>query len=136
MSQLKIDQAFITAWKTTNSEFGLPTAYENKHYKPTQDAAYAEIFMLPNDSEALSLADSDETSGIFRVILRYPVGKGAFAAKNKAQEIINAFPIGTGVPYSGQSAIITKTSRQKGVNEDGWYKIVVSIQYFAIITRV
>lgn len=135
MSEINIDQAFVVAWETTNSEFSLPTAYENKDYSPDQDTAYAEVFSLPNPVEANSLNDLDETSGLFRIILRYPSGDGAIAAKLKAQEIVDAFKIGTSVPYSGQSAIISKTTRQKGVNEDGWYKIVVSIQYFALITR-
>lgn len=135
MSQLKIDQAFLTAWITTNSSFGLPTAHENKDYTPDPQTAYAEVFNLPNPLDPLTLNDMDETTGIFRIILRYPVNKGGIAAKIKAQEIVDAFPIGTSVPYSGQSAIIRRTTRQNGVNEAGWYKIVVSIQYITFITR-
>ena len=135
MSQLKIDQAFLTAWLTTNSEFGLPTAYENQDFSADPELAYAEVFLIQNALDMLTINDMDETSGIFRAILRYPVNAGAIAAKTKAQEIIDAFSIGTNVPYSGQSVIITKTSREKGFNENGWYKIVVSVQYIAFITR-
>ena len=135
MSQLKIDQAFLTAWLTTNSEFGLPTAYENQDFSADPELAYAEVFLIQNALDMLTINDMDETTGIFRAILRYPVNNGAIAAKAKAQEIIDAFSIGTNVSYSGQSVIITKTSREKGFNENGWYKIVVSIQYIAFITR-
>jgi hypothetical protein len=135
VSQLKIEQAFLSSWITDKSEFSLPTAYENKDYTPTPQTAYAEIINLPNPLDPLSLKDSDETSGIFRIILRYPVNQSAIIAKTKAQEIVDYYNIGTIVSYSGQSAIIRKTTRQNGAPEDGWYKTVVSLQYFAIITR-
>jgi hypothetical protein len=113
----------------------LPTAYENKDYTPVPQTAYAEIINLPNPVDPLSYSDSDETSGIFRIILRYPVNQSAIISKTKAQEIIDYYKIGTIVSYSNQSAIIRKTTRQKGAPENGWYKTVVSLQYFAIITR-
>jgi hypothetical protein len=135
MSQLKIEQAFLSSWLNDNSEFSLPTAYENKNYKPTLQTPYAEVYNLPNPLDPLSLNDSDETSGIFRIILRYPVNESAIIAKTKAQEIIDAYKIGTIVSYLGQSAIIRKTMRQNGAPEDGWYKTVLSLEYFAIIMR-
>jgi len=122
MSQLKIDQAFLTSWIATNSEFGLPTAYENKDFSADPELAYAEVFLIQNALDMQSVNDTDETTGIFRAILRYPVNAGAIAAKTKAQEIIDAFSIGTNVSYSGQSVIITKTSRQKALTRTAGIK--------------
>jgi hypothetical protein len=136
MSQLKIEQAFLLSWLNDNAEFSLPTAYENKDYKPTLQTAYAQIINLPNPLDPLSFKDSDETSGIFRIILRYPINESAIIAKTKAQEILDAYKIGTIVSYLGQSGIIRKTMRQNGAPEDGWYKTVLSLEYFAIITRL
>ena len=132
---LDLDNAFLNEWINTYSNFSIDTAHENIDYKPTAGTAYAELRMLPNGVEALSLADSNETTGIFRVILRYPLHKTAVAAKTKAEEIMSAFKIGKRISYDLNQLIVTSVKRDPGVPEDGWYKQVVSISYRAFLTR-
>lgn len=129
----KIDQAYMTQFIA--GAFGLPIVHENVDYTPTPQTAYVEIFQIPNEEVGLSLNDSNMTTGIFRAILRYPLNATAIDAKEKAEEIIAFFPIGSEVAYGGQSTRVTGTNRVKGVPEDGWYKIVVSISYNAFLTR-
>lgn len=130
---LKIDQAFVESY--IDGAFGLPISYENAPYTPTAGTAYAELINLPNPIDSLTLADMNETSGLFRIILRYPADGGAIAAKTKAEAIMAHYPIGSSVAYSGQSATIRSVSRQAGVVEDAWYTLVVSIRYISFITR-
>jgi len=133
---IKIDQAFVSAFST---EFGsaIEIAYENANppYVPQAQTPFAAIKMQPNPVEARALARFNQTSGIFQVILYYPVDAGDFAAKSMAQDITDFFSIGTHVTYGGQSATILETRRQPGIAEDGWYKLVLSIYYYAITER-
>jgi hypothetical protein len=130
---LKIDQAFVQSF--IDGSFGLPVDYENMPYTPVSGTAFAELIHLPNPIDSLTLADMNETSGIFRIILRYPADGGAVAAKTKAEAIMAHYPIGSSVAYSGQSATIRSVDRQAGVVEDAWYTLVVSIRYISFITR-
>lgn len=113
----------------------LAVAYENQPYTPTVGRPYAELRILPNDITPVSLAHSDETDGVFRVILRYPVEKGDFPAKTMADRIFAAFPIGARLAYSGQTVTITSQQRQPGVAEEGWYVLVLTMAYKAFLTR-
>lgn len=135
MSQLNIQRAFLTAFVTTNSVFSLPAAYENRDYKPTPGTAYAELLFIPNEEVPLSLKDSNETTGLFRVILRYPVNQGSGNAFAKAQEIVDAFPIGSELSYSGTKLRIMRSQLQRGLVEDGWFKVNVTFRYVALLTR-
>ena len=130
---LKIDQAFVQSF--VDGAFGLPVDYENMPYTPVSGTAFAELIHIPNPIDSLTLADMNETSGLFRIILRYPTDGGAIAAKTKAEEIMAHYPIGSSVAYSGQSATIRSVDRQAGVVEDAWYTLVVSIRYISFITR-
>lgn len=130
---LKIDQAFIEAF--IDASFGLEIAYQNQSYTPTAETPYAELLNIPNNITALDLNDMNETDGLFRVILRYPADTGAITAKTKAEAIMDAYPIGSSVSYSGQSARITAVNRQAGIVEEGWYVTVITITYRAFIAR-
>ena len=130
---IKIDQAFIQSF--IDGAYGLGTAYQNQPYTPIAGTPYAELLNIPNDITALDLKDTNETDGLFRIILRYPVDSGAFAAKNEAETIMADYSIGSSVSYSGQSARITAVNRQQGVVEESWYVTLITISYRAFIPR-
>jgi hypothetical protein len=130
---VKIDQAFINTF--IDSSFGLDIAHDNLSYDPTVGTEYAELINIPNDITAFTLDSSNETDGIFRVILRYPVNVGSINAKIMAESILTVFSVGTEICYSSQCAIVRAVERNKGIAEDGWYKIILTISYFAEITR-
>ena len=77
---VKIDQAFIQSY--IDGSFGLPIAYENSPYSPIAGTAYAELRNITNPIEANSITDTNETTGIFRVVVRYPADSGAITAKD------------------------------------------------------
>lgn len=130
---VKIDQAFISEFIA--GDFGLPIAHENLPYDSTDGLAYAEISVLQNNRTPLTLNSSDQTDGIFQVILRYTSNSGAIVAKVKADEILNYFRFGKTFYYGGVGVKTTALQRQPGINENGWYKIILTITYTAIITR-
>lgn len=129
---IKIDQALIAHFIDAGT--GLPIAHENINYTPTGDA-YAEIIVLPNDTTALNYKHTNQTDGVFRAILRYPSGRGALPSKTAAEIILNHFKIATLIEYDGVLVEITGSKREPGVQEDGWYKLVLTVPYRAFITR-
>ena len=129
----KIDQAFINTY--IDADLGLDIAHENTSFKPTAGTEYVELINIPNDTTPLSLNDSDQSDGLFRIILYWPADVGSIQAKLKADEIMAAFVIGSKVCYDSQCATITRTSRQKGIADDGWYRTIITIRYYAVIGR-
>lgn len=130
---LAIDQALVNTF--INGGFSLSIAHENIDFTPTAGTAYAELLVLQNDVTPATLNDSNDTDGVFRVILRYPANGGAIAAKTKADQIFTVFRIGTRLTYNGVTLTILGNSRQPGLAEDGWYKLVLDMPYRANIAR-
>lgn len=133
MSLTNIDQAFVQTF--IDGAFGLPIAHENINYEPVAGTEFVSLRLLPNDVTPLSYKHSDETDGIFRIILNWPQGEGAIQAKNKADQILAAFKIGTKLEYSGQKVTVTTAYRELGETIDGWYRIILTIGYYAVVTR-
>lgn len=131
---VKIDQSFVNAY--IDADIGLSIAHENTGFEPAAGTEYVELLNMPNDITPADLTSTNETDGLFRIILRWPVNDGAIQAKLKADEIISAFSIGSTVCYESQCARVTKTERHKGYAENVWYKIILSVSYYANIKRI
>lgn len=130
---LQIDQAFTNTF--INSDFNLPIAFENLDFEPDFKKAYAEIKVLQNDKTGYDTDSTDETDGVFRIVLRYPINKSSIPAKKKADQILNFYKIGSKINYDGVDVIITSSSRSEGVPETGWYKLVLTIGYKSFLRR-
>jgi hypothetical protein len=130
---VKIDQALVSAFIAGG--FGLSIAHENAPFEPAGQTPYAEIKVLQNDITAGTLSDTNDTDGVFRVLLNYPINTGAIAAKSKADQIFAVFKIGQRFSYGGVTLTILSNQRQPGIAEDGWYKLVLTMPYRAAIER-
>ena len=128
-----VDQALSDSF--IYGDFGLPIAHENRDYKPVSKTAYAEILVLQNDKTAWTIEDVDQSDGVFRVILRYPSGQGVGGIKNKADEIIDTYKIGSRIIYNDQEIEVTAVSRDVGVQETGWYKMIIDVRYKTFFGR-
>lgn len=132
---IKIDQALTQAY--IDGAFSLPIAHENADYSPTAGTAYAEIKVIRNEAvpDTLGASGYDETTGLFQVTLRYPVGGYSITAKTKADEMMLYFSIGSTFTYSGQTVLITRKDRGAGYVEDGWYKLILRFTFNARTVR-
>ena len=130
---IKIDQAFTSDFMAQS--FGLPIAHENAEYDPSPGVAFVEIKCFPNEESALDLDSTNQTTGFFQFILRYPEGSGAITAKAMRQTIFDAYPIGRVLTYSGQTVDIAERYPFDAVPEDGWFRVSGRINYTARIER-
>jgi len=130
---IKIDQAFVQDF--IDAAYGLPIVHENLDYSPVAQTAYAELIMIQNATIAQSIADLNEDTGIFRIILRYPLNTGAFTIKTKAEAILTTFKISTTHTYGGLISRVTRVNREPGVPEEGWFKMVLTVSYITFTAR-
>lgn len=88
-----------------------------------------------NEQTPVSLTDSDEITGLLQFTLNYPKGAGAIPAKQKRQEIFDAFPIGTRLTYGGQTVVVMSLGPFNAAPDDGWFRVVGRIYVKAELTR-
>lgn len=128
-----VDDALLA--HLVSGSFGLPIAYEGEPYSPPTSGGYLQPFVIPNFQYPITLAGSEQITGIFRVMVRYPAGKGAIEAKAKAEAICNHFRSTSVITRSGQKVIVQYTHRARGYVEDNWFIVPVTVAYKAFITR-
>lgn len=104
-------------------------------YTPDSNREYCEIRNFPGLRAPYSLSDSDDETGLFQVILKYPSDVGGYTIKAKAEEVMALFKPGTPVSYAGQNVNIESKNRDGGRIEGGYYQIVVRINYRAFVPR-
>lgn len=132
---IKIDQALTQGF--IDGAFGVQIAHENVNFEPTGGTPWVRltVFRNPAAPDTMGSAGKDETIGLFQATLHYPEGEYAVTAKQKADEIMAAFAIGTKLSYDDQEVLITKKDRGTGYNEDGWFKLNLRFTYNARTER-
>ena len=130
---VKLDQALLQAF--IDGAFGLPIAQENDGYTPTPGTAYVELEVMKNSENAFTLNDLNDNTGLLQVAFNYPTGEGAIAAKDKRDEVSDAFPIGEVLTYAGQSLQITGKQTPKAAPRAGWYRLLLRINFVAYLPR-
>jgi len=113
------------------SELGLPTAWENRDFEPTNDTLYLRPTLLPATTEPSGLPDSDEHSGIYQVDVIAPMGSGKGEAIEKADIVANQFKRGKIITHNGVNVWVLSVSRGVGGRDGSWYILPVQISYKA-----
>lgn len=125
---LEAQQAFANDFIA--QAFGLPIAHENVSYEPTAGTAWVRLRTFPGQQVPGSVsADNIEHAGAFQFTLHYPEGEGAIPAKQQAQTIFDAYPIGRRVSYGGESIRVTALQQFDAAPQGGWFQVVGRIFY-------
>lgn len=138
MSLQKIKTALATAYKAAGFFTDANTAIENVAYTPpTNDTPWARLHFVPNqpDVATLGAGGEDRVDGFFQIDLNYPLNTGDKAANDKADAIRLVFTAGARFAYSGQEVVIASCGRSQGRVQDGFWKVVVTVAFYAYITR-
>lgn len=107
------------------------TAWENAAFtKPASSVAWAALFHIPSAQSPLSLATTNENTGLAQIDLNYPENTGAGAALAKADAIGASFKRGT---ILAGLVEITAFDVSQGRVVDGWYRVSLSISYRAFV---
>jgi len=144
---IKVDQALLST--ALNGGLEIDIVHENGVYSvwdggythstgvytPDANREHMEVRNFPADVTAQSLKDSDEHTGLFQAIIKYPLDIGATTIKNKAEDFLALFVIGQAVTYGGESVYPVSKNRDGGRVEGGFYQIVCRVNYRAFISR-
>jgi hypothetical protein len=110
----------------------IPCAWEGVDFTPPA-GAYLRAFLLPAQSRTIGVPDSSSDShrGVFQVDAVYPAGQGWGPARTMAGKVCSHF---RRKKLAGVK--ITDVSEGPGTQDNGRYKIPVSINYVAFSKEV
>ena len=142
MSLDKVQSALTEGVQSVLS--GWEVAYPNRELdnkpKPTDAAKWANVSFLPNTPgrdgrNGLGEGGRDYTTGLVQVDLNYTTNSGDAAGRADYERLRDAFPKGSAVTYDGQEVSITSTGRSPGRTVESWFRISVTINWYARIPR-
>lgn len=130
--QSALNQALAMAFPS------MPVSWENKTYSPTVGTPYLRAWLLPAETDVVTLGQSpfQQRTGIFQVDVVYPAGsvgkqwEGWGLAKAKAAQVVAAFTAGTKFTYNALEVTCEKAWPSSGREEgNSWYHIPVNVRY-------
>lgn len=135
MSLNDVQHALLQAVSQTLESW--PLAEENKPFRPQGGRKWAAVHFLPRLPAAAALGEngSDEVRGLVQIDLNYPTATGTDQARRDFELIRQAFHAGARFDHSGQQVLITNCGRAVGQHTDGYYRVPVTISWFAHIER-
>jgi len=104
-------------------------------YEPQARREYAEAKHFPAVRSGASLSNSDEHLGLYQVLVKFPDDIADFTAKTKVEAVLALFKPTTLLAYGGQTVEILSSSRDGGVNNGGFYEIMIRANYRAFVAR-
>jgi hypothetical protein len=134
VSSYLINQALIQ--QLIDLGLGLPIAYENVDFKPPNDSAWLDVTDLSAGRESLTKAELDEETGIYQISYFQPSGQGIGSALENIDTILAAYQHNTKLTKGSQTVVIINAGRNEGRNEDGWWRVDISVSYKSDVLRV
>ena len=121
-----------------DSPLSLPYAVENAPFdKPTDQSPWAAAFVLMNQPSVATLGDEgqDGHDGFLQIDLNYPLMTGEAAVTAKADELTDFFKAGKRLAHSGVELTVASCGRSRGREVDGWYRVSMTVTWFARVSR-
>lgn len=133
---LQVEKAFLKIFTDANFFTRDRIEYENDDIDPSKfTGAWCEVKFFGNDVTPLTLNSIDESDGFFQITLHYPTGELSFGAKEKAQEILNAFKIGRRINTQDAKIFVTRKQQLPSSSGASSYDLVLRIFFTVAITR-
>jgi hypothetical protein len=137
MSLSKVYSALAEAYTNMGSGYPLPTAWENRPFNPPSKAPWAQFNFSPNQPDVATLGEQglDEVRGFAQITLVFPEGTGIAETLSHADAFRAYFWAGRTFTYQGQSVRILSTGRSPGRNADKSFRVSITVNWQAFITR-
>lgn len=137
MSLANVEFALRKAFRDGGFFADANSAYDNAAFEPSAGTPWARITVIPTQPEVTSLGDTgyDEAVGVLQVDLFYPLNQGNGQALTKAEAIRSYFKAGKRFSYGGQDVVSRSAGYRNGREQNGWFRVMVEIQYIAHINR-
>lgn len=137
MSASKVRSAIAQAFVSGAFFANTAVSYENMTFTPPSSGPWAAFNFVPAGSGVFTLGPTgrDELTGFVQIDVNYPVGTGGKDAGDKADAIRNTFTAGKTLSYSGQVVTIKQCTRSHGRLVNNYYKVSVTIYFYAFLNR-
>lgn len=134
MSYFAIEKALVDAVRLVAG--ATPTGWPAKELVPEEipaDSLWLQCYNQPSGTAPATLGDQgeDECRGFFQIDINVPKNKGTGEALNKADEFASAFTAGKSLFYNAQEVRITRTSLSPGRYVGNFYRVSLSVFYYA-----
>lgn len=135
MSLATVQAALIAS--ATTALGAIATEQENVKFTPPTNTKWAKVSFLPATPvvETLGSAGQDRADGVLQIDLNYPIASGNGAARTDYEAIRAVFPAGSRHTNTGQVVMVTRTGRSAGRIVDNYYRVSVSVFWYALIPR-
>lgn len=117
---------------------GTPLATENSPFnKPAAGLPWAAVFVMPSQPSVATLGTEgqDNHDGVMQLDLNYPVKTGEAAVTAKADTLADFFKAGVRLYYQGVELTILSCGRSRGREVDGFWRVSITISWFARVPR-
>lgn len=137
MSIVKVRNALAQAFKVGAFFADDKVAWENLAFTPPKNAPWSAFWFFPGKPivGSLGAGGADEWRGFVQVDLNYPQNDGVLDIGTKAVAIGIVFKAGARFAYSGQEVVILSCGCSEGRIVNNYYKVSITIQFYAHITR-
>lgn len=133
----EIEKALVAAVNTVDAS--TPRGYPNKPLpdddKP--DGLWLQLHNMRSESTPVTLGDAGEDNhpGFLQVDINYPQNKGSKQVLAKADTIAAFFTAGKTLSYNAQEVKVLLCSVGPGRDVGGYYRVSVTVNYYARTTR-
>jgi len=133
--EVDIRAALVQGYVDAN--VGLATAHENEPFVTPSGTPWAKVTVVAADRYPVTLGDQgeDQHDGFMQVDLSYPTDSGTYDVLTKAGVLEVYFKAGRKLTYNGQAVTVLGASRSSGRYVDGWYRVSVTINWYARTSR-
>ena len=121
-----------------DSPLDLPYAAENSPFsKPTDQSPWAAVHIFMNQPSVATLGTEgqDAHDGIMQIDLNYPLNTGEAAVTAKADGLTDFFKAGKRLAHSGVELTVSSCGRSRGREVEGWYRVSMTVTWFARVSR-
>jgi hypothetical protein len=114
-----------------------PIAYPNDVLESKPDGLWLQLFNLRGSSGVATLGDAGEDNhpGVLQIDINYPENKGSKEVLSKGDEFSDYFKAGSALTYNSQIVRILSCSLGPGRYVGGYYRLSLSISYYARTVR-
>ncbi len=115
---------------------GIPIAHENVNFNPPEDSPWIDVTRLPNERESLTKYEVDEETGIYQISYYQPSGSSVGEMLQNIDTILQLYVHNAHLVAGDQTVVVVNSGHNEGRNDNGWYRIDISVSYKTDIIRV
>lgn len=137
MSLTKAQSALIKAFVDGAFFPAANVEQPNVLFNPPSNAAWARLHFVPAQPTVATLGGggTDRVDGFLQIDLNYPLNKGTKPSDDMFEALRLLFTAGARFTYSGQQVVVVSCGRSQGRTDNGFWKVPVTVVFYAHITR-